>query len=302
MSPKVCIIGFGSIGEKHFKALNELIDKKNIYVFSRRKLKIKNCVNTFNELKLVSPDYFIICTETINHHIVLKKILKEFKNKVILVEKPLFNKVYSIKSINNNKIFVAYNLRFHPIIDYLKMVIKNKTFFYVDIYCHSNLAGWRKTDYKNSYSSSKVLGGGVALDLSHEIDLSYYLFGNLKKYFSLNSKISNLKINSDDILLMILKSKKSRIINLSLNFFSKFNTRKLILFSDNLQIKCDLINNTLIIIKNKKIKKIKLDKGIKDTYKIMLNKLLQKKFKNLCKYDEALKINKLIQSIPYNKI
>ena len=43
--------------------------------------------------------------------------------------------------------------------------------------CFSFLPNWRNNiNYKNSNSAKKKLGGGVALELSHEIDLANYLF------------------------------------------------------------------------------------------------------------------------------
>ena len=44
--------------------------------------------------------------------------------------------------------------------------------------------------------------------------------------FSLNKKISNLKMNCDDILLLIGLSKKKTLINLNLNFFQERKKEK----------------------------------------------------------------------------
>ena len=44
------------------------------------------------------------------------------------------------------------------------------------------------------------MGGGVALELSHEIDLANYLFQIKNIISSYNKKISNLEIDTDDIL------------------------------------------------------------------------------------------------------
>ena len=77
---------------------------------------------------------------------------------------------------NNNKIFVGYNLRFHPIIQYLKKKIKNLNTFYIRAECYSYLPNWRSQKYTKVYSSSKKLGGGVANDLSHEIDFLSWIW------------------------------------------------------------------------------------------------------------------------------
>lgn len=300
---KACIIGFGSIGKRHYKIISNQIGKKNTFVLSRRNINIKNSINTIKELVLINPDYFIIATETSEHINILNKLIKNFKNKIILVEKPLSNKNITIKKFNNNKIFIAYNLRFHPVIQYISSFINKKKIWYADIFCNSYLPDWRTSNYKLSYSADRNRGGGVLYDLSHEIDYCKYLFGNFKKKFSFNSKISNLNIKSDDILLLILSSKKIPVISISLNYFSKFSKRTINIYNNNFQIHADLNNNFIKIKeKNNKEKIIKFKKSIDQSYKIMHQKILKKNFNNLCKFSEALDTNLFLNSIKYNKL
>ena len=90
----------------------------------------------------------------------IKLIEKIFINKKVLVEKPLFHKSINF-NLKKNKYYVGYNLRFHPVIKFLKNKIKKKEIFSVSIFCNSFLPKWRKNiDYSNSYSSQKK-GGGV---------------------------------------------------------------------------------------------------------------------------------------------
>ena len=82
---------------------------------------------------------------------------------------------------NTNKVFVGYNLRFHPVIKKLKKEIKNKKIFNVNIQNSSYLPSWRKNNvYTKTSSAKKALGGGVLLDISHELDFIRYLFGSFK--------------------------------------------------------------------------------------------------------------------------
>ena len=115
------------------------------------------------------------------HFKYLRYLDKTIKNKKILVEKPLFHKNYNLK-IKNNKVFVGYNLRFHPVITFIKKYIKNKNIFLSNITCRSYLPNWRKnTSYTKSNSAKKSYGGGVLLELSHEIDYINWIFDGIKK-------------------------------------------------------------------------------------------------------------------------
>lgn len=297
MIKKICIIGFGSIGERHYKILKRNFPNKDLYIYSRRKLKLKSYVNNFNILLKINPDYFIVCTETSNHYKILVKFLNKFNNKIFLVEKPLFLKPKRIK-LNNNKVYVGYNLRFHPLIQKIKKITSNKKFSHINSYCYSYLPNWRKRDYKKSYSAVLSKGGGVLYDLSHEIDYIYYLFGNFKIIYSFNNKISNLELNSKDFTLILGKTQKSTNINISLNYFSKFEERGLHLYAKNFEIFADLISNTLVIIKNnKKIKYEYKGYSIDNSYLSIHKKIFKNKFTDICDFKTGNKLAKLFSMI-----
>jgi len=64
--------------------------------------------------------------------------------------------------------YVAYNLRFHPVIERLKKIVgeKGKPLSFRAV-CKSYLPNWRPgQDYSKSYSARKELGGGVVLELA----------------------------------------------------------------------------------------------------------------------------------------
>ena len=117
MKKKVLIFGFGSIGIKHANLLQKLKKVSNVLIFSNRrsnKFKLTNCIK---EILQYNPDYILVCSETYLHHRSIKLIEKNFKNKIVLVEKPLFHKPIKL-SFKNNKYYVGYNLRFHPVVKF----------------------------------------------------------------------------------------------------------------------------------------------------------------------------------------
>ena len=204
---KVLIIGYGSIGKRHAKILSNINKIKELRVLtSQKKIPYKQ-INRINKIKEYNPDYIVICNETSKHLRYLEFIENNFKKKLILIEKPIFEKFHNIK-ISKNKVYVGYNLRFHPLLNSLKENIKNRKIWNVQIICGSYLPSWRKNiNYIKSYSSKKI-GGGVTLDLSHELDYAVWLFGNLKPKFVINKKISDLKIQSDDYLNLHCQNRK----------------------------------------------------------------------------------------------
>ena len=144
----VLIIGYGSIGKKHERSVKGL--GLNVSIFSRRK-KLKKNYNSLEEaLNIVHPSYAIIANET-SEHLKTLKLLINFNVKKILVEKPLFSKPTNI-IIKNSKVFVGYNLRFHPLLIELASQIRRKKIISADVYAGSFISNWRtRKDYKNSY-------------------------------------------------------------------------------------------------------------------------------------------------------
>ena len=155
----------------HAHVLSKFKNVYKIFVFTKRDPNGFSKLRYLNDIKSINPDYVLICSKTSDHFKHLGFVEKKLLNKTILVEKPLFDKNKSLK-IKRNKVIVGYNLRYHPIIKFLKKKIRNKKIYSTYIFCGSYLPDWRKSrNYKSSYSSSKKEGGGVLLDLSHEIRL-----------------------------------------------------------------------------------------------------------------------------------
>ncbi|EAJ2845523.1 hypothetical protein C5533_03560 [Campylobacter coli] len=209
---------------------------------------------TFPSIKKVENismyDYFIIATPTSSHIYDVKLLDSLVSNKIILVEKPLFSKEIDFFSQNNNHFFVAYVLRYHPLVLKLKNMIKENNFpYFVQIVCESYLPNWRPgIDYRKNYSAIKELGGGVLFDLSHEVDYAEWLFGKFKKITGINKKISELEITSDDIGNFIIETENNVNINFLVNYFSKKIKREITIYTKTSNFVLNLVENTFEII------------------------------------------------------
>lgn len=294
---KTLIIGFGSIGKKHFLALKGLKIQVDVLSLSCEKAEYENfsfkLYKHLDEVPLNEYELFIIANITSLHFATLQSLDKRLKNKIILVEKPLFEKYYKFKS-SQNTIYVAYLLRFNPLVKALKAFLKkDKKPYFASFECDSYLPNWRQGDYSKHYSAEKSLGGGVSLDLSHEIDLALWFFKKAKLEFSSIKKLSKLKITSDDLAFFALKDEKSGVY-VRLNYFSKFNERKIIFHTENKSYKADLVKNEITIFeKNGSFIVHQYEANTIDTL-MNLHSALRKKDKNLCTLKEGQKVMKLI--------
>lgn len=300
MSKIVGIIGKGSIGLRHSRLLKKLGFE---IIFIRRSKSEKQEIS-FDDLKLYTFKFFIICNPTILHLNTLKKLIK-FKLP-ILVEKPLFHKINNsfLKKIQNHKhlIFTAYQMRFDPRLIKIKSLIKKKKNLYSNFIWHTYMPEWHKNEnYLNSYASRKELGGGAILTLSHEIDMAIYLLGEVKeiKYVKLKN---NLKINVEDKLLLQLKHKNNSISNLHLNFSTKCFERSINIFSNSEKYSWDFNKKYITINSPNKEKKIKFNFLNDEIYffqiKNFLKTLKNKKYnKSIINFQNTIHTQKVIDQI-----
>lgn len=300
MSKIALVIGYGSIGKKHAKILKNLNEIDEVVILtSQQKIPYRK-INSLNKIKKLNPFYIVIASPTYKHYEQLKFLEKNLSKKKILVEKPLFEKIYNLK-IKNNKVYIGYNLRFNPLIIFIKKILKKIKVIFVSVYCGYYLPYWRKNiHYTKSYSSSKIKGGGVILDLSHEIDYITYIFGKIKILNFIKKKISNLNISSEDFFFLNGTSEKSKIIQVNLNYISKKKIRNIKIESNKFGLYGDIINNKLeIVYKNKiKVKKWKDDKDFLDTYKKQHLAIIKNKDKELlCNFNEGFKIFKFLNKL-----
>lgn len=269
----ILIKGFGSIGQRHYDVLKCEYPNSKIDIITSKDLP--RSFSSFQDIpNLDYYDYFILATPTSEHYKELEFLDKKLKNKIIFVEKPLFSSKHIFIPSNNNQIYVGYVLRFHPLIQYIKKIMQKNNAYFVEVSCGSYLPHWRpNVDYRKIYSAKSELGGGVLLDLSHEIDYLQWVFGSFQEIKGVNTKVSELEIDTDDLATFIIKTTKKTIINLTLNYFSKIPKRVLIIHTDKFSIEIDLVSNTL--------KKINQEQQItKKTFCIERNDLFKKMHKN----------------------
>ena len=242
--------------------------------------------------KKISTYFLVISTITSEHLLYLKKVDKIFKNKKVLIEKPLG--ITTTKNIfKNNIYFVGYNLRYHPLLQKLKSFLEKRKIYNINITCFSFLPDWRTN--QNSYSFYKSKGGGVEYDLTHEIDYLLWIFGDLKNYKSQMHKLSDVTFDSNDFLHLcgMLKSKAS--FQISLSYFSHLNKRELYVDTNKGTFFLNFISNELTYKNNKNLKKYSIKNfNNSKSFFLMHKNILTKNKKN---YLPSINFNNKVQKI-----
>jgi predicted dehydrogenase len=250
---KVLIIGLGSIAKKHIPAIWKTEPQAEIYALRTgiNKENYEKVINVYDWQIAKEVDFILISNPTHLHEETILKSL-EF-NKPLFIEKPvlfeLSNSGLMIEKIkqNNLRTYVACVLRFHPVIVHLKKLIESNQneVEEVNVYCGSYLPDWRPdSDFRKSYSTQKENGGGVHLDLIHEIDYLYWIFGKPKEVKSTLRSRSHLNIDAIDYASYQLIYPRF-VANVILNYYRKQAKREIEVLGKDFIYKGDLLDYTL---------------------------------------------------------
>lgn len=293
---KVAVIGAGSIGSRHSRILQNL--NHEVVVVSSRvdgqsgNIKYKSVSDA---LKSEQFEYVVVASKTSQHFSDLKQLCNSTFTGRVLIEKPLFTTTEKLVKNNFEFAAVGYNLRFHPTISWLKAMLPqlgkvSSANFYVGQF----LPTWRNnTEYENSSSAKIADGGGVLRDLSHELDLAQYLFGNWVSLTAIGGKFSNLQIETDDTFSILMKTNACSAISIQLNYLDRIKQRCITINGDNGTIKIDLISSTVQF--NETIQS--LNREPDQTYLAEHAAMIAKDATTLCTFDEALAVVATIGSI-----
>lgn len=300
---RILIIGLGSIGKKHVIAINSTLPDAEIFALRSNKNSeiFPGVINIFSyaEIQSLNIDFAIIANPTAEHKITINNLMPF--GFPLFIEKPLFSSL-DIKDLINpginksTRTYVACNLRFLGCIRFIKENITkltNKKLNEVNVYCGSYLPHWRSNvDYRKTYSANAELGGGVHIDLIHELDYLYWLFGMPQKVVRTFKNQSSLAISSYDYANYMLEY-NGFCASVILNYYRRDPKRTLELVFEDETWNIDLLKNQ-ITCNNHLI--FSSEQQIADTYQIQMeyfiNCIINKKeiFNTMNDAFEVLKI------------
>lgn len=301
---KILIVGLGSIAKKHIKALQTLKVNTKIYALRSNpnteiEVGIENIYN-LDEVNIIF-DFAIISNPTHLHYQFIEKLAK--KGIPLFIEKPAIHSLNNAEKlvaiIEETKIitYVACNLRFHPCIGFLKNKIETESLRVneLNVYCGSYLPDWRpEKNFKTIYSANAAMGGGVHLDLFHELDYTTWLFGFPNNSKSILRNISSLEIDAVDYANYSLQY-DTFTANIVLNYYRRKPKREIEIVLEGDTWLVDLIKNEIKNDAGEYLFKA-VDFNVKDTYLLQLDYFigcLKNKHQPMNSFKESIEILKI---------
>lgn len=218
---KLLIIGFGSIGSRHGRLAEDA--GLEVACVTRNPVCPYRCFDSV-ESAIASwhPERVIISNATAEHLKTLRQLDVAGYSGLTLIEKPLFDKPTNYIPLHPERIFVAYNMRFHPLTLRLRELVSDLPLYSSEFHVGQYLPDWRpSTDYRQSYSAWKQQGGGVLRDLSHELDLAFWLCGDVRSLAAIGGHFSDLEIDSDDVFMVLARTDRCPAVAITLNYLNR---------------------------------------------------------------------------------
>ena len=180
---KILFVGLGSIGQRHLQNIKKIFPKSFLYALRKKNksLVIKNTkliknkklektfnlkiINNYNQAKRLKPDLVLICNPTNLH---FRDTNFFVQNKInVFVEKPIIANLNKIKKLISKikklkvSTMIGYQLRFHPMIKFVKNLIFKRRYGRVINASFKNLSYLPDyhpyEDYSKSYAAKKKM-------------------------------------------------------------------------------------------------------------------------------------------------
>ena len=190
---RVLVVGLGSIGRRHARIAATATPGIAVAALRHRDaappagLALDLCTTSLDAALAWRPDAAIVASPA-PHHVAVATALAA-AGVHLLVEKPIADRAEVVASLlevahaRGVVLATGYNLRFLPSLRRFRTLLGQGIVGRVHTIraeAGQHLAGWRPdTDWRRSVSASSALGGGVLLELSHELDYLRWCFGEV---------------------------------------------------------------------------------------------------------------------------
>lgn len=238
---KALILGIGSAGQRHMRNLASLVP--GVRFLAVRKDGAPNAATrkfsaevfaTIPAALREAPDMAVVATPSACHREALELLVRA---KVpFYVEKPVATSAEGLRALLAQAdaaglaTTVGCNLRHLPSLQTMRKLIHEGVcgrIVRAHLECGQWLPDWRPaTDYRQSYSARRRLGGGVLLDLIHEIDIARWFFGEFDRVDAHHGRFSDLEIETEDVACVLLSRREGPVVTVALDYVARSPVRQ----------------------------------------------------------------------------
>lgn len=260
-SPRVLLIGKGSISERHKKAVLSVFPSAEIFHKGTREIESPSNDGDgdvfFRDLKTFA---FAVVTSPASHH--AEHVLMVVQADVpVLVEKPLTSSLGEAIRLSESldqhavPVQVGYVLRHSEGFQIFREQILRigvSNIKQVTSICHSYLPDWRpEKDYRTSVSAIPSLGGGVLREVSHEFDYLLELFGSITVNSAVLSRHPDFDLGFEAKMHLDGQLTNGAKVNVGLDMFEQEVERWCeVEWTDGTRLRWDVLANSVLLSKN----------------------------------------------------
>jgi predicted dehydrogenase len=235
---RILIVGLGNIGRRHLTVVKEVLPDAGLVILRRpggdlNGLSGVTLVHDIDAAGAAGIEAAIVANPA-PMHVETALALARFGIHP-LIEKPLSDGLDGIEELLRTcrrrrlVLQVGYCLRFHPSVRAMKEALDGGRIgrvLGVQAEVGSYLPDWRSgADYRQGVSARSGLGGGVLLELSHEIDLVRWLAGEISSVTALCGRRGDLEIDVEDSADLLLTFESGAVGNIHMDMLQRTAAR-----------------------------------------------------------------------------
>lgn len=257
----LAVIGLGNIATRHRRNLKNLFPESRLFAMSASgripEEIISDCdqvVSSIDELIQQGVEFVLVASPAPFHAQHSIPLLEA--SIPTLIEKPVTADVEDARKLiaaaehNQTPVAVGYCLRYLPSAQVVKQLLEAQsvgTLLNAQIEIGQYLPDWRPTkNYQETVSAKANLGGGALLELSHELDYTQWLLGDLNIQFSHLRSSTQLGLEVEDLVDTIATTESGAVVSIHLDFLQRQAFRRCRFVGTQGTIEWDLIKNEVV--------------------------------------------------------
>lgn len=258
MSQRHLVVGSGSIALRHLRNLRQLFPQAQTGCVSASGRALAagetGADHQFTDLTAAqawAPTLVVIASPAPAH--LEQAAAFAASGAAVLIEKPLCTSTADYRAhaqrlqLYADRIEVGYNLRRLSSAVFIARLLVDGALGRVQsvlVNVGQYLPSWRpQSDYRRNVSAQRSLGGGVLLELSHELDYLRWLFGDFQTVYCLARTSGTLDLDVEDCVDALLSSPGGPVVQLHMDFLQRTPMRTCRVIAAQGEIVWDLMAN-----------------------------------------------------------